>query len=100
MEKCRSYEGGAGVREWNGLRPAGKAVNDCEQMAVTCRRWERAYEVDVDVLKVFLWRCEPLERSLHMDLDLGSQGMRRPICLRQMRLTTRQNGFLLASLLP
>ena len=32
--------------------------------------WEWAYEVDVDVLEAFLGHFKPMERSLHMDLDL------------------------------
>ena len=48
----------------------GEAVDHFEQMVVTCQRWKWAYEVDVDVLEAFLGHFEPLERSLHMDLDL------------------------------
>ena len=70
MDKYRSNGEGAGVGEGNGLRPAGEAVNNCEQMVVTHQRWKWAYEIYMDVLKAFLWRFKPFERSLYMDFDL------------------------------
>ena len=48
----------------------GEAVDHFEQMVVTCQRWKQAYEVDMDVLEAFLGLFKPLERSLHMDLNL------------------------------
>ena len=70
MEKRGGYRGGASVGEGNGFGPAGETVDDCEEMAVTRRRWKRAHEVNVDVLEAFFRGFEPLEGSLHMDLDL------------------------------
>ena len=70
MKEGGCYRGGAGIGERDGFGPAGEAIDDCEKMAVTCRRWKRAQEVDVDVLEAFFQGFEPLEGSLHMDSDL------------------------------
>ena len=67
-EECRCYGGGAGVREWDGFRPTSEVVDARQQVVVTRRVWERADEVDMDVLEASLLCFETLERRLDVHL--------------------------------
>merc|ERR1712239_7842 len=55
---------------WDGFRPTSEAVDARQQVVVTRRVWERADEVDVDVLEASLRRLEPLERGLDVYMYL------------------------------
>ena len=70
MEECRCHGGGAGVGEWDGFWPTSEPVDARQQVVVTRRVWERADEINMDVLETSLWRLEPLERSLDVYLHL------------------------------